>query len=257
MIIKTEAIVLHAMKYRDTSRIVRLCTREYGKVSAIAKGARGPKSKFGAALEPMSHVLAVMYKKDNRELQLLTQCDTIRSMQRLVDDAEKLSTALSIIELTDHATQATEENEALFALLLETLEATNNAAKNARNALLYFELRLAEILGFKPEFLRCTSCSTLLEAGATTNSGESFGLGMSGALCRSCAHHAVSYESMQSASLSVLQSLGKAVSAEAAINVNLTGDVQAEVGRTLWQHLRRHVHGLTKLKSEHVFAQMV
>ena len=104
MIVKTEAIVLSAMKFRDTSKIVRLYTREFGKVSVVAKGARDAKSKFRSALQPMSHVSAVIYKNDNRELQLLSQCDSITSFHHLTEDMEKMCAALSALELVDVVT---------------------------------------------------------------------------------------------------------------------------------------------------------
>ena len=75
MIIRTEAIVLRTMKYRETSRIATLYTKERGKVSVIAKGARDGKSRMGGALQPMNHVVALVYMKESRDLQLLTQCD--------------------------------------------------------------------------------------------------------------------------------------------------------------------------------------
>ena len=64
MIAKTEAVVLRSMKYRETSRIVSFYTKQFGKISGIVKGARSPKNAFGSALQPMSHVSLVLYKKD-------------------------------------------------------------------------------------------------------------------------------------------------------------------------------------------------
>ena len=77
MIESTDAIVLRAIKYGDTSKIVTLYTRRFGKVAVIAKGARSAKSKFGSALEPMSLIQAVFYRKENREVQLLSQADLL------------------------------------------------------------------------------------------------------------------------------------------------------------------------------------
>jgi DNA repair protein RecO (recombination protein O) len=79
MITKTEAVVLKSMNYRDSSKIVTFYTRGFGKVKCIAKGARQMKSKFGAGLEPITNVSLVLYKKEHRELQLVSQCDAIKT----------------------------------------------------------------------------------------------------------------------------------------------------------------------------------
>jgi DNA repair protein RecO (recombination protein O) len=71
MIVKTEAIVLKTMKYRDTSKIVTLFTKNYGKLSAVAKGARDRNLRFGSALDSLSHVQVVLYKKEGADLHLL------------------------------------------------------------------------------------------------------------------------------------------------------------------------------------------
>ena len=78
MLTKTEAVVLKAVKYRETSKIVTLYTKKFGKINAVAKGAMLTTSKFGASLEPMSYILAVLYKKETREVQFLSQADLIK-----------------------------------------------------------------------------------------------------------------------------------------------------------------------------------
>ena len=66
MLIKTEAIILKSMKYRDTSKIVTFYTKEFGKLKGIAKGARTAKVNLVAALEPMTHSMLVIYKKEHQ-----------------------------------------------------------------------------------------------------------------------------------------------------------------------------------------------
>ena len=63
MIVSTDAIVLRSMKYGETSKIVTLYSKKFGKIKVIAKGARSAKSKFGASLEPMMHSSVIFYKK--------------------------------------------------------------------------------------------------------------------------------------------------------------------------------------------------
>src|SRR5688572_32916058 len=72
---RCEAVVVRTYPLGDTSRIVVLYSREFGLVRGVAKGARGPKSKFGAGLEPLTHVDVVLYRKDGRDLDLLSKVD--------------------------------------------------------------------------------------------------------------------------------------------------------------------------------------
>jgi DNA repair protein RecO (recombination protein O) len=117
MITRTDAVVLKSMKYRDSSKIVTFYSRRFGKVQGIAKGARQMKSKFGAALEPLSAVSLILYKKDHRELQLISQCDTLKTYKNIHSELERLAVGLSIIELLNQLTREEEGNDALYTLL--------------------------------------------------------------------------------------------------------------------------------------------
>ena len=78
MIVKTDAIVLNSMRFGDTSKIVWVYTKEYGKVSIIAKGAVSLKNKYGGSLEPLSYISLIFYKKYNiNTLQTLKETDLI------------------------------------------------------------------------------------------------------------------------------------------------------------------------------------
>jgi len=163
VITKTDAVVLKSMKFRGTSKIVTFYTRRYGKVKGVAKGAREMKSKFGASLEPMMLVSLVLYKKEQRELQLISQCDILHQYKNVHSDMERMSAALSVVELLNKLTHEEEENSLLFALVLETLEAVNHATRNAINVLLAFELRLCSLFGFALSLDRCAACGRAME----------------------------------------------------------------------------------------------
>jgi DNA repair protein RecO (recombination protein O) len=252
MIITTDAVVLRTMKYRDTSRIATLYTRVSGKISVIAKGARDRKSRLGASLQPMNHVTAVYYRKESRELQLLTQCDLVRTHRGLTEDLERMAVGLAAVELVDAVTPAEEENVRLFDLLVSTLAAAGSATKNAGNALYYFEMQLLENLGFRPDFQRCYSCSALI--------GDSLsGLHMSynGILCASCAGKGLGFEALSAPAVRVLQRLQEMEGPEAVTRVVLSPQVKGEVAGVLRRFLLGHVEGLRTLKSEAVFSSLL
>jgi len=254
MIAKTEAVVLSAIKFRDTSKIVRLYTREFGKVAAVAKGARDAKSKFRSALEPMTHVSAVIYKNDNRELQLLSQCDSISAFYHLTEESEKMYAALSAIELVDVITHDEERNEQLFDLLINHLKVVNSATNNAVIALYYFETVLSELLGFKLDLNRCSYCGN--ETTKTLSEGARVVIYGDGVLCASCSETST-LEKISPAALRAMQRLQEVHSADAIMTLRLPSHVQHEVGRSLRQHLRNHIEGFRGLKSEEVFAAIL
>src|SRR5512144_3411374 len=95
----TPAIVLSAVRYGESSKIVRLATREHGVQSAIAKGALRPKSRFGAALQLLSEGQAELLVKEHRELHLLTAFELGRLHVGLAADIERYASACTLAEV--------------------------------------------------------------------------------------------------------------------------------------------------------------
>ena len=254
MIAKTEAIILKGMKYRETSKILTLYTRQYGKVSVIAKGARDPKSKFGSALEPMNYVLTVFYKKDNRDLQLLTQCDLMKSFRGISEDMGRLHAAMAIVELVDAVSHAEEQNVQLFETTVRSLEVINSATKNPLHLLYAFELQLAGILGFQPNFLTCHGCGRTMDETAMDESGVELQLNGGGVLCVHCVSKSLGQGRISAGSLKVLQRLQTLEDMEIATRMSFSSQIRNEIAGTLRRFLQSHVDGLHRLKSEEVFA---
>ena len=186
MITSTDAVVLKSMKYGETSRIVTIFSEQFGKIGLIAKGARGNKSKFGAALEPMSHSHIVLYKKESRDLQLLSQADLIRQFKNIVDDPAKVMVGFALLEYVDRAFHGEEGHQDIFHHLLGSLSNLDIPETDARTILLSFLIGLAEMLGFALDFESCRNCRrSFVEAEIT--SGLMVFESESGAFyCRDC-----------------------------------------------------------------------
>lgn len=253
MIVKTDAIVLAAMKYGDTSKIARLYTKAFGKISVIGKGARSPKSRLRGCLEPPYYVAAVIYKKENRELHLLSQCDVLQAFRHIIEDMEKLKTAMVALELVDVVSHDEERNEELFMALLSHLRVVDAATKSPLPALYYFEMNLSSMLGFRPELSVCTRCGKALAEKAASPTLE-YGFGKSGVLCDVCGTG--SKMMISSATLSVLRRLRTVPTAEAAMDLELPAPVAHQVGKILRRHLQSHIEGFRGPRSEEVFATM-
>jgi DNA repair protein RecO (recombination protein O) len=254
VIVKTEAIVLKTMKYGESSKILTLYTLQYGKLSVIAKGARGPKSKFGSALEPMNHVLAVFYKKENRDLSLLSQCDLLGTFRHLSDDMDRMHAAMSIIALIDAVSHAEEENAELFRLALHSLGAVNDATKNAINVFYIFEIRLAGIAGFKPDFRVCARCGSPLDGKTIKNGEAKLYMAAGGVACRVCSEAGIGRGTISASAVAVLQALQKSPDVRAVTEISLDARLREEIGTTLQNYLASHIEGLKVLKTEKVFA---
>src|SRR5690242_7735522 len=98
-LVSSEAIVLHVFDYSETSRILRLATRDAGIVSVLARGARRAKSRFGSALDLFAQGVAQLYLKDGRDLQTMSAFDVTRARPALGTDLGRFAGASVIAEL--------------------------------------------------------------------------------------------------------------------------------------------------------------
>jgi DNA repair protein RecO (recombination protein O) len=254
VIVKTEAIVLRTMKYRETSRIATLYTKEIGKISVIAKGARDGRSRMGGALQPMNHVGVLFYMKESRDLQLLTQCDIARSFPGLSTDLDRMAAAMAAVELTDAVSPREEPNHQLFGLLSSTLDAVSGATKQPGNALYYFELHLLGIIGFRPDMRICAGCRKRVDSPA---GGKGVHMTANGILCPECSAGGSGLELLTPAALAVLQRLQETGDPASATRMVLDSSVRGEIAGVLRRFLLGHVEGLRTLRSEAVFSSIL
>jgi DNA repair protein RecO (recombination protein O) len=262
VITTTEAFVLKSMKYRDTSKIVTFYTRRYGKVKGVAKGARETKSKFGASVEPVVLSSVVFYKKEHRDLHLISQSDLLKPYARIHDDMARMRVALAVVELVDQLTHGEEENIQLFSLIQETLDAIERAEQNQRVLLVAFELRLAAIFGFALTLDRCARCGAKMD-----RAGESkpmlLELRKGGLLCGTCASVVGEKEHLGpgivSTSPQEVMALDKILHGRmpTLARLHLSDRIGNKVAELTRLYLRHHFETLRPLKSEAVFQQIV
>ena len=157
---QTQGIVLKQTKLGEFDKIVTIYTPEFGKLRAVTKGACRPKSKLGGNVEPLTHSLMLLAK--GRNLDIVTQSQTINGFLALKSDLWRMACGLYILELIDSFTVEGGENRPLFDLLLDILNQLSEPDSN--EALLrYFELHLLHHLGYRPQLHRCVSCDSPLK----------------------------------------------------------------------------------------------
>lgn len=155
-IIRTEGVVLRSLNYGETSQIVTLLTREKGKLGVMAKGARRPKSSFGATLQPMAYTQVVFYYKPTRDLQILSESSHVESFHRLRGVLTKITIGLRIVELVDALLEEEDPQPEIFGLTVQVLRRLNHTDARPKNVWPYVQLRLAELLGIAPSIERTT-----------------------------------------------------------------------------------------------------
>src|ERR1700710_2730536 len=128
--LKTEAIILRSIRYGEADRILHLYTPYHGRISAIAKGVRRARSRFGARLEPFFHVRAVLHE-GRSELYTVTAVDTISTHGPLRDHAATLDAAARACDAVARLFETTDPHPEVFALLANELALLSADAVNA------------------------------------------------------------------------------------------------------------------------------
>ena len=183
-VIQSDAIVLSAIRYGETSKIVRLATRDHGVISAIAKGASRPKSRFGGALQVLSNGLAHWIPPRHGELNTLTAFDLARLPIRLGESLPRYAAALALSEMV-HRFVSTEPDPIVFEGLATALSLIENAPDFDVEAVGIRALwAVLGVLGFSPAVEACVLDGTVVAAGERFAFSASDG----GALCDQCAH---------------------------------------------------------------------
>jgi DNA repair protein RecO (recombination protein O) len=154
----TDAVVLHAFDYLESSRILRLATRDAGVQSVLAKGARRSKRRFGTAVDLFAEGVAQLYVKPGRELHTLASFEVARSRPQLGTDLERFAAASALAELALRFVQP-EAHATLYERLTQAFDAVAAATPGeARAAALAGAWALVAELGFAPALDRCASC---------------------------------------------------------------------------------------------------
>ena len=181
---KSIAIILRVTEYSETSCIVNLLTRDFGRIGAIAKGARRPKSPFNAAIDVLA-VCQVVFINKPSALSILTEAKLERRFRSSETDLKRLYAGYYVIELLRTLTDEGDPVPELFDLtreMLVQLDEGDFSENELNHLLLQFELSMLDLLGQLPMLTRCVSCGRE----KTMLSEVNFGLNAGGVLCQTC-----------------------------------------------------------------------
>ncbi len=199
---KNKGIVLRSIRYGEADRILDLYTQDAGLVSAIAKGIRKTKSRFGARLEPLSCVDFMAYR--GRSLDTLTQAETLRSFHKVREDLTRFDAAARMVGYVKSLSGGDEADRRVFNLLYHALDALEHRASGFEAMEAAFGLKLAILAGYAPQLDRCVECGM--------ESGESGGMlrfapDIGGVLCAECGGESRDAFPMPPGALERLQSI--------------------------------------------------
>ena len=172
---RARGVVLRTIKLGEADRIISFMTEAHGKVRAVAKGVRKTKSRFGARLEPTTHVALLLY--EGRELDIVTQADGIDHYRAIREDLDRLAKAESLLEAVDQVAQERESNPRLYQMLLGALRSLDERDAALLVPAFFWKLLSAE--GVHPLLDECAQCGA-------TDDLVAFDLTVGGTLCRSC-----------------------------------------------------------------------
>lgn len=192
---RVEAVVLRHSDWGEADRLLTLYTRQRGKTRALAKGARKITSRKAGHLEPFTRV--TLQLAQGRDLLIVTQAETIEAYQPLREDLVLTGHASYVIELLDRFTYEEEQEQpSLFRLLTDTL-ARLASKSDAWLVIRYYEMRLLDFLGFRPQLFECANCGRGILA-----EDQFFSFSAAGVICPSCGRglpnpHSISMEALK------------------------------------------------------------
>lgn len=178
--LRVEAVVLRHHEFGEADRLLTIFSREQGKLRCIAKGVRKIRSRKAGHIQPFSRAKLMMAR--GHDLWIITQAELIDAYPALQKDLLILSYASYVIELLDRFTYEEGANQALYRLLVRTLDRLSKA-EHPEMVVRYYDLRLLDLMGFRPQLFNCVSCEEEIIA-----QDQYFSAQRGGVLCPKCGH---------------------------------------------------------------------
>jgi len=221
-VLHLEAVVLRHNDWGEADRMLVLYTLELGKLSAIAKGVRKPRSRKAGHLEPFTRVNLLLAR--GREIPIITQAETVEAYLPLSEDLVRTTCAAYVVELIDRFSFEEGEHRALYHLLTDTL-ARLCQPNDLDLVLRYYELRLLDLVGFRPQLFNCANCGNEIQP-----QDQYFSAALGGVLCPTCGSQIANARPISISALKYLRHFQRSNFAEAArasLSVSLHREIEA------------------------------
>ncbi len=153
---QADAIVLRRLDYGEADRILTLLTREYGKLAAIAKGARKSKARPAASLDLFARSRMMLAKGHN--LDVVTQVERRGDVRNIAGDLQRTAYACLVAEVVDKVLEDRHPVDDVFELVVATLDRLNASDRSSRADAAWFVMRILDLLGYQPQLYACAGC---------------------------------------------------------------------------------------------------
>jgi DNA repair protein RecO (recombination protein O) len=225
--LKTEAVVLRSMRYGEADRILHVYTPHRGRLSAIAKGVRRARSRFGGRLEPFFR-LSLELHEGRGELLTVTGAQTVEGHAHLRGDARALDAAARACDAVGRLFETSEPHPGVFHLLCRKLSLLDEDTSSATQAgALAFRLKLLLAAGLAPQLAACACCGEREHL-------VGFSGAAGGVVCGAC--EAGSFPLGEQAYDFMTEALGRSLSEAPAAPTAVLGQVERAIAETLEHH---------------------
>jgi DNA repair protein RecO (recombination protein O) len=226
-LVKTEGVVLRSIRFGEADRVLHLYTANRGRVSAMAKGVRRVKSRFGGRLEPFFRLDLVLHE-GRGEMLTVTQAETVHAPAGILMRREALERATQACDAVLRLLDSSEPNRAAYNLLCHELTLLDrDPAAAARGQALAFRLKLLLASGFLPELAACAACGEREHLGA-------FSAGAGGVVCAGC--EAGSFPLDPEAHTFLVEALAKPLAEAPGASDRALAQADRAIGETLEHH---------------------
>lgn len=235
---KSRGIVLRSIRYGEADRILDLYTEDAGLVSAIAKGIRRTRSRFGGRLEPLSCVEFMAYQ--GRSLDTITQAEVLKSFHEVRGNLARFEAAGAMIRAVRAFSGGGEADRRIFNLFYRALEELERRESDFSSVEAAFKLKLSMLAGFDPHLKNCIGCG--VEPGSSPGNGDGlvhFGPEIGGILCNECRAEVRDAFPLPPGAVERLLALIRLPVREAALEDHLSESVRRVIG----SHIQAHAPG--------------
>jgi DNA repair protein RecO (recombination protein O) len=205
--LSVECVVVRHSNWGEADRLLVLFTREAGKLRAVAKGARKMRSRKAGHLEPFTRVKLLL--AHGRDFWIVTQAETVEAFLPLREDLLRTAYGSYVLELLDRFTFDEGENRSLYQLLIDTLDRVTTLP-DPYIAVRYYEIRLLDLLGYRPELFHCVNCGNAIKP-----EDQYFSYLQGGVVCPRCGEHLHTSRPVSLEALRFLRHLQRSSFAEA------------------------------------------
>jgi DNA repair protein RecO (recombination protein O) len=240
---ESEAIVLRQYSLGDSDRIVVFIAREFGKIRAVAQGAKKPKNRLSGRLEPLNHIQLEFYAREGRDLSQVRQVELIHSYLGKNPSLQQVYAYSYFAEIVNEIVQDNQPNIPLFRLILASLEAGEKALPNP-SLVRYFEIWCLKLSGLLPNYAYCSNCGKCVK-----DEGFFAQLDAGQVRCQACAQgHGLKIGAPAASALQLMTKVSPGSFASQPLAEEAANDLEHMTQRLLEMHLEKQLKSYRILK---------